>query len=157
MNVVIIVLILVVLLFAVSFFTRRRFGVLGLALAAGAMLSETWTPGLTPYVHEAGVRLVAPPLESVVGSVLILLPAILLLFSGPTYHTLWQKIVGSAVFALLALSFLLEPLGGALVLTGDSQTVYAFLVDNRTWIITGGILYALVDLLMVKTPRHKEK
>lgn len=157
MNIVIIVLVLVALLFALAFFTRRRFGVLGLALAAGAMLSKTWAPELTPYVRQAGVQLVAPPLESVIAAALIVLPAVLLLFSGPTYHAMWQKVVGSAVFALLALSFLLEPLGGALVLTGDSQAVYAFLIDNRSWIITGGILYALVDLLMVHTPkRHKE-
>lgn len=156
MNVVIVILILVALLFALSFFTKRRFGVLGLALAAGAMLSKTWAPELTPYVRQAGVQLVAPPLESVVAASLVLLPAILLLFSGPTYHAMWQKLIGSAVFALLAISFLLEPLGGALVLTGDSQAVYEFLVHNRTWIITGGILYALFDLLMVRTPRHKE-
>ena len=157
MNLVVIVLILIALLFCLAFFTKRRFGVLGLALAAGAMLSETWAPGLTPYVRDAGVQLVAPPLENVIAAALILLPAILLLFSGPTYHTLWQKFIGSAVFALLALSFLLEPLGGALVLTGDSRTAYDFLIQHRTWIITGGILYALVDLLMVKTPRHAKE
>lgn len=157
MNLVVIVLILIALLFGLAFFTKRRFGVLGLALAAGAMLSETWAPGLTPYVRDAGVQLVAPPLENVIAAALILLPAILLLFSGPTYHMLWQKLIGSAVFALLALSFLLEPLGGALVLTGDSRTVYDFLIQHRTWIITGGILYALVDLLMVKTPRHTKE
>lgn len=154
MNLVIIVLILIALLFALAFFTKRRFGVLGLALAAGAMLSKTWASDLTPYVKDAGIQLVAPPLESVVASVLILLPAVLLLFSGPTYHVMWQKLLGSAAFALLALSFLLEPLAGALVLSGDSRTVYNFLIEYRTWIITGGIVYALIDLLMVRTPKH---
>jgi hypothetical protein len=158
MNVVIIILILVALLFAVAFFTRRRFGVLGLALTAGAMLSGLWAQDLTPYIQQAGVELVAPPLQSVVAAIVILLPAIVLLFSGPTYHKMWQKVVGSGIFALLALAFLLEPLGGALVLDDNGQKVYSFLADNRTWIITGGILYALFDLLAVKTPKHtKEK
>lgn len=158
MNVVIVILILIALLFALSFFTKRRFGVLGLALTAGATLSQLWAGDLTPYVQQAGLQLVAPPLESVVAAAVILLPAIVLLFSGPSYHTLWQKVVSSAVFALLALAFLLEPLGGALVLQGDGQTVYVSLLHNRTWIITGGILYALYDLLMAKSPKpSKEK
>jgi hypothetical protein len=157
MNVIVIILILVALLFAAAFFTKRRFGVLGLALTAGATLSKLWATDLTPYVQNAGVKLIAPPLESVVAAVVILLPAIVLLFSGPTYHKLWQKIVGSAVFALLAIAFLLGPLGNALVLEGNGQTIYVFLVNNQTWIITGSILYALFDVLAVKTPKHKKE
>ena len=54
MNVVIVVSIILVALFALAFFTKRRFGVLGLALAAGAMLSELWAAELTPFVQKAG-------------------------------------------------------------------------------------------------------
>jgi hypothetical protein len=67
---------------------------------------------------------------------------------------LWQKLVGSAAFALLALAFLLQPLGSALVIEGDGQKVYDFLVNYRTWIVTGGIVFALFDLLAIKSPRH---
>lgn len=153
MNVVIVILILVAILFVAPFFTKRRFGVLGLALTAGATLSALWAADLVPFVEGAGVELVAPPLESVVAAAVILIPPILLLFSGPTYHKTWQKVVGSAAFALLAVAFLLDPLGNALVLQGDSQKVYTFLVENKTWIITGAIIYALYDLLTLKTPK----
>jgi hypothetical protein len=154
MTVVIIVLIIIAILFATMFFTKRRFGVLGLALTAGATLSGLWATDVTPFVASSGVELIAPPLGSVVAAVMILLPAILLLFSGPTYSELWQKLVGSAAFALLALAFLLQPLGSALVIEGDGQKVYDFLVTYRTWIVTGGIVFALFDLLAIKSPRH---
>lgn len=157
MNVLIVVLVILAALFALAFFTKRRFGVLGLALAAGAMLSDLWARELTPYVEQAGLQIVAPPMETLVAAGIILLPAILLLFSGPTYAKMPQRIIGASAFALLAAAFLLTPLGNALVITGDSQQVYRALTDNRMYIITAGIIFALFDLLTVKTPKHKEK
>ena len=157
MNIVIVVLVILAVLFTVAYFTKRRFGVLGLALTAGAMLSEMWAETVTPYIEQAGLEIVAPPLETVVASVLILLPAVLLLFSGPTYSKVIQRIIGAAAFALLAAAFLLVPLGGALVITGDGMRAYEFMTDNRSYIITAGIVFALIDLLMVKTPKAKDK
>ena len=158
MNVAIVLLILLAVLFALTFFTKRRFGVLGLALTAGATLSSLWTPDVVPIVQQAGVELVAPPLSSVVAAAIILLPAVVLLFSGPTYSSKLQRAIGSLVFSLLALAFMLEPLGGALVLEGDGKRLFDILVEYRVWIITAGILLALADLLFVKTPKiSKEK
>lgn len=157
MNVAIVVVIVLAVLFALAFFTKRRFGVLGLALTAGATLSTLWATELTPIVEKSGFMITAPPMETVVAVVVVLLPAVVLLFSGPTYHKLSQRVVGAAAFALLASAFLLEPLGNALVLTGDSQDVYTFLVDNRVYIITAGILFALFDLLTVKSAKKVEK
>ena len=158
MNVVIVVLIIIAALFALAFFTKRRFGVLGLALAAGAVLSDMWATDATPYIQQAGLQVVAPPMETLVAATMILLPAVVLLFSGPKYSKMSQRVIGSAAFALLAVAFLLDPLGGALVLTGDSQDIYKLLVDNHLWIITGGILLALIDLLTAKSPKPiKEK
>lgn len=157
MNIVIVVLVILAVLFTVAYFTKRRFGVLGLALTAGAMLSEMWAGTLTPYIEQAGLQVVAPPLETIVSSMLILLPAILLLFSGPTYSKVFQRIVGASMFSLLAAAFLLTPLGNALIITGDGRQVYDFMTDNRSYIITAGIMFALIDLLMVKTPKAKDK
>ena len=156
MNVAIVLGIILVTLFALAFFTKRRFGVLGLSLTAGATLSTMWASTLTPFVQKSGFIIAAPPMETVVGAILILLPAILLLFSGPTYSKMNQRLIGAAAFALLASAFLLDPLGGALVLDGDSQEVYTLLADNRMYIITAGIVFALFDLLTVKS-KHKEK
>lgn len=157
MNVAIVVAIILVALFLVAYVTKRRFGVLGLALTAGAMLSQLWAKDATPYVREAGLVLVSPPLETVVAAVLVLLPAIILLFSGPKYDKGTLRIVGAAAFAVLASAFLLVPLGNALVMPADSQQVFDFLVTYRVWIVTAGIGFAVVDLLLATNRRGKKE
>lgn len=158
MNVVIIFLIVVVALFVVAFATKRRFGVLGLALAAGAMLSSLWSEKLTPLVEQTGVvSIVLPPLESLVAAALVLLPAVLLFFSGPTYKNIGHRVMGSFAFAILALALLLEPLGSALVLQDIGKQIYDFFVENRVYIVTVGLVFALFDILATKTPKHHKE
>lgn len=157
MDMAFVLIIIIAVLFATAYFTKRRFGVLGLALCAGSLLATMWTADVTPIVQDAGLRLLSPPLTTVVAAVLVLLPAILLLFSGPSYHRMWQRVVGAAAFALLATSFLLIPLGTGLALDDTTQEYYDFLVNNRNVIITAAIAYALIDILTLKTPKHKDK
>lgn len=157
MDMAMLLIIIIVLLFVTAYFTKRRFGVLGLALCAGSLLSVMWTADVTPLIQNAGIRLLTPPLATVVAVGLVLLPAVLLLFSGPSYHKLWQRVVGAAAFALLATSLLLVPLGTGLVLDDTTQEYYNFLVQNRNVIITATIAYALLDIVTLKTPKHKDK
>lgn len=153
MNFVITFLVILAGLFAAAFFTKRRFGVLGLALSAGAMLSNLWVSDLTPIVANAGIVLIKPPLESVVSSLVILLPALLLLSGGPTYKTMRQRVIGAGAFAVLAAALLLEPLGSALMIQDAGKSIYTSFVDYKTVIITAGLLLALLDLLLTKTPK----
>lgn len=158
MSFLVILLSIILLLFLAAYFTKRRFGVLGLALAAGAMLSSLWVGDLTPLIAQAGVVLIKPPLQSVVSAGLILLPALLLLSSGPSYKSQLQRIVGAAAFAVLAIALLLDPLGSALVIDKVGQPVYDFFVSNRAIIVTLCLALAIIDLFIVKTPKrhHKE-
>ena len=153
MTFVIIFLILLLALFALAFFTKRRFGVLGLALATGAMISGLWVADLTPVVAQAGFVLIKPPLESVVAAALILAPALLLLMSGPSYRSSLQRTIGALLFAVLAAVLLLEPLGSALIIEGPGEQLYNFFVANHVIIITVCIAVALIDLLLTKTPK----
>ena len=156
MSFVVIFLIVIASLFALVFFTKRRFGVLGLALAAGAMLSNLWVGDLTPIIADAGFVLVKPPLASVVAASLILLPAVLLLFSGPTYKSMPQRIGGAIAFAILATALLLDPLGSALVIEGAGKSVYEYMTAHRTLIITVGLVLAVVDVFLTRSsPRAK--
>lgn len=157
MSFVIIFLIVIAMLFATAFFTKRRFGVLGLALAAGAMLGQLWVGDLTPIIAEAGIIIVKPPLESVVLAGLILLPAVLLLASGPNYKSMYQRVIGAAAFAVLATALLLEPLGSALVIDDVGKPVYEFFVHNRVIIITACLGLAILDLLVAKIPKHRKE
>lgn len=153
---VIILAIVVGALFATAYFTRRRFGVLGLALCAGFLLSMMWTDDVTPLVKQAGIVLLTPPLSSVVAATLILLPAVFLLFSGPTNRHKWHRIFGAAAFALMATSFLLTPLGNGMNLDDNTQQIYTTLINNRNLIITAGIAYSLFDLITYKPPKEKK-
>lgn len=152
-----ILLIIIGLLFATAYFTKRRFGVLGLALCAGSLLSVMWTAEAAEMIRGTGLQLVTPPLETVVAVSLVLLPALLLLFSGPSYSKLWQRVFGASAFALLATALLLVPLGDKLILDDTTQEYYETLVDNRNVIITAAVAYALFDILTLKTPKKKDK
>lgn len=157
MDMAFILLIIIGLLFATAYFTKRRFGVLGLALCAGSLLSVMWTAEAAELIRGTGLQLVTPPLETVVAVSLVLLPALLLLFSGPSYNKLWQRVVGASAFALLATALLLVPLGDKLILDDTTQEYYETLVDNRNVIITAAVAYALFDILTLKTPKKKDK
>lgn len=150
-------LIIIAILFAVAYFAKRRFGVLGLALCAGSLLSAMWAADVTPLIQDAGIRLLTPPLATVVAIGLVLLPAIILLFGGPRYTKLVPRVIGSTAFALLATSFILVPLGTGLVLDDTTQEYYDFLVNNRTIIITAAIAYALFDIATYKPPKKDKK
>lgn len=156
MNVAIVFAVVIALLFALAFVTKRRFGVLGLALAAGSMLSELWADKLTPLVRDAGLIVQNPPLITVVSVVLVLLPAVFLLFSGPSYSGSSRRALGAFLFAALAFALLIEPLGSALVLQGEGKTIYDFFAENRVYIVTLGLVIAVFDLLGVNSKRsHK--
>lgn len=157
MNTLVVFAVLLIVLFALAFITKRRFGVLGLALCAGVILSAGWATTITPWVEAQGVSFVSPPLSAVVAALLTLLPALLLLFSGPTYSNKVQRIVGSAAFALLASVFLLGPLGEALVWDQGSSQVYQFLTSSGNVIIVAGIAMAIADILMTQSPKHHKK
>ena len=143
------------LLFLMPFATNRRFGVLGLGLAAGSLLSTNWTGTLTPFIEQQGVILIAPPLAIVVATALTIAPPLALLFSGPTYHGMWQRIVGSLAFAILGFAFLIEPLELALQLDGLGASLIDTTKTYSSIIIVVGIIGALADILL--TGRHKAK
>jgi hypothetical protein len=157
MNIIIVLAVLVGLLFATAYFTRRRYGVLGLALCAGYLISTMWTPDVTAFVRGAGVELLSPSLGSLVAALLILLPALALLLSGPTYTKRWQRLLGALAFALLSTSFLLTPLHNGVVLDETGKRIYDILFEYRDLIITVAIVYAVYDLVIMKPPKKDKK
>ena len=157
MNALLALAVLLVALFALAYITKRRFGVLGLALCAGSLLSASWTSTLTPWVESHGVVFVSPPLSAVVSTLLILGPALLLLFSGPTYSGQIQRIAGAMAFALLSFVFLLQPIGIALVFDETTSQLYDTIQQSSNLIIVVGILAALGDILITRTPHRSKK
>ncbi len=157
MNALLVLVVLLAALFVLSYITKRRFGVLGLALCAGSLLSAGWTSTLTPWVESHGISVVSPPLSAVVSTLLILGPALLLLFSGPTYSSQLQRIAGAAGFAILSFVFLLQPIGVAFVFDDSTSQIYQMIQQNSNVIIVIGIMAALGDILITRTPHHSKK
>ncbi len=141
-------------LFTVAFISKRRFGLLGLALTAGATLSVLWADTAGLVVSATGLVPNGPINEAVTLSLIVLLPAILLLFHGYSYKKLVGRIIGSLLFAILALTFLLEPIGHVLVLEGIGADIFNQISYYKNVIISVGVIFAIIDIFFTK-PAHK--
>lgn len=148
---------LAVILFLGAYISKRRFGLLGLALTAGATLSTLWTYEAGLIVSSTGLVPEGVVTQAVTQSLVVLLPAILLLFHGYTYKNRTSRIVGSLLFTVLALAFLVEPIGYALPLEGAGAQVYATLKNYKDLIISAGVVLAIVDLFFTKPVHLAEK
>lgn len=145
-----------VVLFLGAFISRRRFGLLGLALTAGATLSTIWSYDAGLVVASTGLLPEGVITQAATQSLVVLLPAILLLFHGYAYKNIVSRIIGSLLFTALALAFLVEPIGYALPLDGFGATVYETLKSNKDIIISVGVILAVVDLFFTKPAPKSE-
>lgn len=150
MNVIITFAVITIGLFLAAFMTKRRFGLLGLALAAGSVLSTMWSYDAGILVGSLGFVPSGPLTTALTLVVIVLMPAILLLFHGYTYKGLIGRVVGASLFTMLSIAFLVEPLGYALTLEGVGADVYAWFVANKEVLISVGVIAAVVDLFFTK-------
>ena len=152
MDVIIALLIIAVGIFVAVFITKRRFGFLGLALAAGSILSGIWGYDIGLEASAFGASS-GPLTAAIVSCLLILFPAGILLFHGDKYKSLIGRVVGASLFTLLAVAFLIEPLSHAIAPQGFGSDVFTWLVNNRTTVIGAGLTIAILDLILTK-PAH---
>lgn len=143
------------LLFTLAYTTKRRFGMLGLALCAGALLSMSWTGSLTLFLQSQGIDFNSLPLERVVAATLTILPTLFVLMKGPTYKKPLSQLVSAVGFTLFALILLLKPLGPSLPLTASQQGWYTAIVNFSNASIVIGVLVALGDILMHRPAKKK--
>jgi hypothetical protein len=116
-----------------------------------------WADTAGLVVASTGYIRQTPLTEAIILSLIVLLPAILLLFHGYSYKNLFSRIIGSLLFAVLALAFLIEPIGHVLVLEGIGATVYHQIVDYKDVIISAGVIFAVIDLFFTKPAHVSEK
>lgn len=148
---IVVLVVAAVLFWVLAFLTRRRFGVLGLALASGALLSALWSGQLVGVIDRSGVSLASISTAGAVSMALVLVPALLLLFSGPSYRGKRGRVIGAISFAVFATVLIAEPLSSALVLDSAGRSVFEGLAQYQVYIVTGGVLLALLDILAIHT------
>jgi len=145
----IILLVLAAGLFGLSFITKRRYGVLGLGLAGGLVLSQEVSKEVAAFLQYVDFPVEPLPFTAAASIVLILAPALVMLFSGPKYADQRYAIVGSVLFALFGTVLLLAPLVSSLPFT-DRATIQPLLSQvalNSPLIISVGVIAAVVDML----------
>ena len=157
MTVVIVFGVIALALFAGAYISRRRFGLLGLALTAGATLTGIWSYDAGLLVASTGLIPDAAVANAVTLSLIVLTPPILLLFHGYSYKGGVGRLIGAFLFTALALAFLVEPIGYALPLEGAGVDAYTALVEYKDVIISVGVILAIVDLFLTKPAALTER
>ncbi len=157
MDVAIIFLSVVAVVFLGAFLSGRRFGVLAVGLAAGSVLSELWAGELAKLISGAGLNLPFLPMGVWTTAILLLLPLVALLTSGPRYHSKARAAVSALGIGVLTAAFLVVPLGQFMALQGDALTVYGWLKSSWVYVVTAGLVLAIIDLLMIHAGGHAVK
>lgn len=107
---IMVICMIIAMLFLLGLFSKRRFGILGLALASGALLSSTLAKDTSIFIANLEIPTGNIPYLTVAKMLLIILPPFLLLLSGPAYSNRKKSILGAACFALLGTLLLLGPI-----------------------------------------------
>ena len=142
-------------LFVLSLFFPKRFGLLGLALAAGTLLaSQTvmWLEDLfmifKPYLGG-----ITPP--QAVAILLTLLPSIVILLSKQSkYHTKKGRIIGAILYTIMAgFAFLPFVIGDIDI----SEDVKNFIMTSHITAMIVGVIIAIIDLVVPHAISDKHK
>lgn len=142
-------LVIALALFGVSLLSRRRFGVLGLALTAGALLAGQMTKDLSRLIVQYDIRV--EPLSTISASsiFLTLLPALVLLLSGPSYKKRKQAIIGAATFTLMAMLLILGPLTSSLPPDRLMEPLLQWVATYNSVLLAIAIGIAVADVWMI--------
>lgn len=142
-----VVIAVVVVLFVLAFVTRRRFGILGLGMAAGALLSYEVAPDVAGILQYLDIPVEPLSVATAAHVVLVLAPVVVLLFAGPKYRSPRAALIGSMVFAVFGAVLLLLPLSRDLALRdGASLPVLSALVSYDSMIIAICTALAVFDM-----------
>ena len=137
--------IILIALFGLALISGRRFGFLGLGLAAGTLLAGQTTVWLEDVlmVFKQYLGDISPAQAAVM--LLALAPSLVLMFTGPKYKSLKGRILGAIMYTAMA-GFAILPF----VLSSIDIPVEAknFVVTAYTTAIAAGIVASVVDIFL---------
>ncbi len=138
------------ILFILAFATKRRFGVLGLGLAAGAVLAGSWSVLLGDFLASNHLFVTGITETNLAAVLLIIAPALVLLLGGPTYKKPLAGLLGAAGFALLGLLLTLGSIQDSIVATGTLKQVLIFANQYQPGLVAVGVTIAVIDMFMAR-------
>lgn len=146
---VVILLLIGLILFGLSYIAKRRYGVLGLGLTAGLVLSQEVSKEVANFLQYVDFPVDPLPFVDAARVALILIPSLVMLFSGPRYTDQRYAVIGSALFAIYGVVLLLAPVV-ANVQSADRIAIQPFIsavAANTSTIVAIGITAAVIDVL----------
>lgn len=146
----VIVIGIALVLFGLAFASKRRFGILGLGLAAGVLLSQSLASNFADILEENTIPIAPLTYDTAAIVSLILVPSLLLTIGGPSYHERKIAIIGAALYALLGTMLILGPLTVSLP-TADNgvRQVLNFVAQWQDIVVAVGVAIAVIDLMLV--------
>ena len=148
------ILILFASLTLLAYLSKRRFGVLGLALCAGLVLSQQITRDTSNFLRATDV----PAYQSAASIILILLPSLVLLIAGPQYLSKRSRIIGAVGYGLFGSLLLIGPLvSGLPSLDPALQPTLTAIAMNTSWLLATGIIVAVFDMFSASSPKKFSK
>jgi len=157
MNVTVTTIVIGILigLFVLAFFMKKRFGLLGLAIAAGTLLASQLTPWMQDFTQAVQQYLGGVSPVAAAAIILTILPSIILMLTKQKkYHSTKGRILGAILYTAMAgfafLPFVIDSVE-------ISEEVKAFILTSQTTAIIAGVIVALLDLTLFGKKSGAEK
>ena len=147
---------ILIVMFILAFFSRRRFGVLALSLAAGSVLSSIWSKQLSDTLEQTGMGAAVLPIGVIASVLLLIAPALVVVLGGPKHQERHKQVLAAFSFALLAAAFLVEPMGSYISLSGDALAAYKWLLASHNYVITVGLVLGIFDVFVGQNKKTKK-
>ena len=145
-------------LFLLAFFTKRRFGYLGLGLAAGVLLNQLVGGFLVDLLQNTGIDVSPLQTKDIVTIVLTILPSALLLLTGPKHKQKLGRFFTSLLYALITTALILIPITSAFpVDDANARNILTLISDIQLPLLTFSIILAIVDILLPRKSIDKPK
>ena len=144
-NATVIIAILLIALFALALITGRRFGILGLGIAAGTLLAtQTLVPLETIFqLLQEFLGGISPTQAATI--LLLLAPSIILMFAnGPKYGSLKGRIFGSLLYVVMAAFAILPFVMSLMEIPNEVKNV---IMTSHTIALVIGVVVAIIDYI----------
>jgi hypothetical protein len=145
-----IIIVMLIALFILAFIGGRRFGLLGLSLAAGTLLAGQSMILLEEFfqVFKQYLGGISPAQAAAI--LLVLAPSLLLMLVGPKYRSPKTRLLGALLYVVMA-GFAILPFAlGSLDIPDDVKNI---IITSHTPVLAVGIVVAVIDVFL--TRHHK--
>jgi hypothetical protein len=142
---------MIIALFLLAFISGRRFGLLGLGIAAGVLLAGQTAVWLEEVLQVFKQYLggISPAQGAAI--LLVLVPSLVLMLSGPKYHSPKGRFFGALLYAVMAGFAILPFVVSQLEIPDDVKNL---ITTSHISVLSVGIIIAVLDNFVT---RHYKK